>query len=305
MPQSDVCITAIYHFTPQTDEEVAQRRQQLFAIGEEIDLKGLVIMGCEGINGTVAGTSETIATFKETLEKWYGKLDWKDSSASENPFKRWFVKVRDEIVSLGNTDICPENGDHHHLTPQQWHDVLESGEDVVVLDTRNDYETEVGIFKNAIDPKLGQFNEFPQYVAQCDIPKDKKVLMYCTGGIRCEKALLEMERQGYTNVYQLQGGILKYLEEYPHKHFDGECFVFDHRTAVNQELKPSETYGLCPLSGDPADEWITCRRCGEETRVHKRIAKDNRHFCSKNCEYQFNLKSKRKAVNVSTVAQHQ
>ena len=153
------------------------------------------------------------------------------------------------------------------------------------------------MFKGAVDPNLKQFDEFPEYVNNCNIPKDKKVMMYCTGGIRCEKACLEMKRQGYQHVYQLKGGILQYIKECPNQKYQGECFVFDHRTAVNQDLAPSEQYRLCPHTGDPGDVTITCRNCGKEGVVHKAcVGKEEYETCCKDCRGQF-LRTAQKRSN--------
>lgn len=283
------CITAHYKFSPQTEDDIEPLRNDLFAFGQEIGMSGLVILGTEGLNGTVAAPSkEILQQWKDRLEATFGEITFKDSFADNQPFKRWFVKIRPEIVSLGDTEIIPD-GKNNHISPEEWDRMIDE-EDVVVLDTRNNYETEIGIFEGAVDPKLHCFQEFPEYVEKCGIPKDKKVLMYCTGGIRCEKASIEMQRQGYSQVYQLDGGILRYMKERPDKKWKGECFVFDHRVAVNKDMMPSERYGLCPHCGDPGDQEITCERCQEPGMMCVRCTKSMNHqTCSKNCNYQLNL----------------
>lgn len=281
-------VTAFYKFVPLNTKDAQRIRDDLYACGSDLNMGGLTIVGTEGINGTVAGSKEAIANWKEKIESTVGDVTFKDSTSNDQPFKRWFVKIRPEIVSLGDTKIIPK-GKHNHLSPEDWDRMIDS-EDVVILDTRNDYETEIGMFEGAIDPKLHCFQEFPEYVKTCEIPKEKKVLMYCTGGIRCEKACLEMERQGYENVYQLDGGILRYMQERPQKKWKGECFVFDHRVAVNQDLKPSDRYGLCPHCGDPGDQKVTCVRCDQPGMMCMRCLELMDHqTCSKNCNYQLNL----------------
>lgn len=288
-------VTAFYKFHPLPEDKIEDIRQALFAMGNDLDMGGLTIVGNEGINGTVAGSKEAISAWKSEIEGLVGEVTFKDSFSKERPFKRWFVKIRPEIVSLGDTKIVP-NGKNNHLSPEEWDAMIDS-EDVVILDTRNDYETEIGVFEGALDPKMHCFQEFPEYVASCDIPKDKKVLMYCTGGIRCEKASMEMQRQGYTQVYQLDGGILRYMQERPHKKWKGECFVFDHRVAVNENLEPSERYGLCPHCGDPGDQQITCERCKQPGTMCIRCTKKMEHrTCSKNCAYQYNLQLAKSAA---------
>ena len=271
-------------------------RDELFAFGEEIGMTGLVLVGTEGLNGTVAAeTEEILNIWKQKLESCFGEIVFKDSFSDDQPFKRWFVKIRNEIVSLGDTEIIP-HGKHNHIPPEEWDRMMEE-EDVVVLDTRNTYETEIGMCEGAIDPSLRTFQEFSEYVEKCDIPKDKKVLMYCTGGIRCEKACLEMERQGYENVFQLDGGILRYMKERPQKKWKGECFVFDHRVAVNEDLKPSERYGLCPHCGDPGDQHISCEHCQKPGMMCVRCIKSmDRQTCSKDCAYQRNLVLQKEAL---------
>lgn len=289
-------VSAHYKFSPLSEDKANEVRNDLFEFGESINMSGLVLVGTEGLNGTVAAPSENIrAQWKEKLESIFGEITFKDSFSDEQPFKRWFVKIRPEIVSLGNTAIVP-NGKNNHVTPEEWDHMIDS-EDVVILDTRNSYETEIGIFEGAIDPNLHCFQEFPEYVEKCDIPKDKKVLMYCTGGIRCEKASIEMQRQGYENVYQLDGGILRYMKERPQKKWKGECFVFDHRVAVNEDLMPSERYGLCPHCGDPGDQHITCEHCQKHGMMCIRCIQSlNRQTCSKDCAYRRNLVLQKEAL---------
>ncbi len=273
-------VTAFYKFISLDSLDALQKDLKEF--GEGIEMKGLTIIGTEGVNGTVAGPADAIEKWKAKIEELAGDVTFKDSKSEKQPFKRWFIKIRDEIVSLGDTKVLP-NGKHNHISPEEWETMMEE-EDVVILDTRNTYETEIGMFEGALDPKLDTFQEFPKWVSNCDIPKDTKVLMYCTGGIRCEKACLEMEKQGYSNVYQLDGGILRYIQEKPNRKWKGECFVFDHRVAVNQDLLPSSKYHLCPHCGDPGDIKTTCAYCNAFARICLRCnERPNRRSCSKNC----------------------
>ena len=286
--ESSYAITAVYKFFEVSDPEALQ--QQLLSKGEELEMLGLILVAKEGLNGTVAGSKESTDAFKTYLTSLIGEATFKDSPADEIPFKRFMVKIRNEIVNIGDADMQPD-GPNNHLSPTQWHDILSSDEDFVLLDARNDYETEIGVFKGAVDPKLEKFTDFPKYIEECDIPKDKKVLMYCTGGIRCEKASMEMQRQGYKHVYQLDGGILKYIEEYPEEFFEGECFVFDHRAAVDQKLESSTRYDLCPHCGDPGDQRMPCLECKADAVVCVRCMPEEEHrTCSKNCAYIFSMK---------------
>ncbi len=300
---SPFAITAFYKFIPIAQDNLESTRGALLATGDELGIKGLILVAAEGINGTVAGRPEAIASLKEYLNQTFGSITFKDSTAAEQPFRRWLIKIRTEIVHIGDTEVVPSSEENNHLTPDEWNKILES-EDVVLIDTRNTYETEIGMFEGAIDPKMEKFTDFPEYVKNCDIPKDKKVLMYCTGGIRCEKASIEMQRQGYKHVYQLKGGILQYLQEHPYEKFKGECFVFDHRAAVNQELLPSEKYTLCPHCGDPGDQDIRCIRCTTTARICNRCAPfQERNTCSKDCAHHIQLKNGLVAQSHGTVKQ--
>lgn len=286
MSDQSFTITAFYKFLDIGKAELASLRSELQRMGYKFKLQGLTLVATEGINGTVSSSAEGIADFKQYLQQRFGEIAFKDSYSDLRPFKRWLVKIRDEIVAIKDKSIFPV-GDHNHLSPQDWHRVL-SEEDVVLIDTRNICETEIGMFKGAIDPRLNSFGEFPEWVRNCGIPKDKKVLMYCTGGIRCEKAIISMEREGYENVYQLQGGILDYLTEYPEGHWEGECFVFDYRVAVDNQLAPSQKYKFCPHCGDPGDLKADCQVCDSETVICQPCSeKPDRNTCSKNCAERF------------------
>lgn len=242
-------ITTCYGFFPLDTQQVNRLRAELIAFGAEHAMKGLVLIAPEGINATVCGSADAIAAWKDMMRTLCADIVFKDSHADQPIFKRWSVKAKPEIVAIKQPDIAPR-GKRNHLRPDEW-DAMLSRDDVIVLDTRNDYEVAIGKFHGAIDPAIEHFSEFPAFIKNAGIPKDKKVLMYCTGGIRCEKAIIAMEKEGYENVYQLEGGILAYLEKFPHGKFDGECFVFDERVAVDQNLQPSKTFTLCPDCGDP------------------------------------------------------
>lgn len=283
-------ITAFYKFIDLPEEELETIQQELLQFGQDTELCGLTLLAHEGINGTIAGPKAAIEAWEAELTRRFGEITFKRSQADTQPFKRWFVKIRQTIVNLGQP-VSP-NGKHNHISPEEWDNMLQQ-DDVVVIDTRNDYEVAIGKFEGAIDPNIKTFQEFPEYVKNANIPKDKKVLMYCTGGIRCEKAIFEMEKQGYEHVYQLDGGILRYLQERPEGTFKGECFVFDHRVAVNKDLKPSEQYALCPHTGDPADTKISCKFCGETAKVHNScVSVPELNSCSKNCAHHLKIGSK-------------
>ena len=281
-------ISSFYRFASIPEDNLLRLKKDFENRLEALEVLGLILFSKEGSNATVAGSLDAMNAFKQMVLEIPGfdPVIWKDSTSEKKPFKRLVIDIRTEIVTMKRPDLFPEKTSNNHLSPSDWHQALNSNDDFVLLDTRNDYETQVGIFRGAVDPKLKVFSEFGPWVTNSNIPKDKKVLMYCTGGVRCEKAILEMQSQGYNNVFQLEGGILKYLEEFPHQNFEGECYVFDHRLAVDQELNPSKNYSLCPLCGDPASRKITCNKCKTEAVICPSCASDaTSQACSKNCRY--------------------
>jgi UPF0176 protein len=283
-------IVAFYKFVPLSPERVTVLRAALLALGENLEVQGLILLATEGINATVCALPEALAEFKQALLAIpeFTTLTFKDSFAPESVFRRLTIQVRQEIVTAELPGVYPKSAHHRHLPPKEWHALLESEDQVVVLDTRNDYETRIGKFKGAIDPQISKFSEFSGYVDTHPLPKDKTVLIYCTGGIRCEKAILALEEKGYENVYQLDGGILNYFAEFPDGGaFDGECFLFDHRVAVDSKLQPSQKYHLCPHCGDPAFVDFSCGYCKKPGHVCERCRTKphDGEACCKNCAY--------------------
>jgi UPF0176 protein len=169
---------------------------------------------------------------------------------------------------------------------------LSSGERITLIDTRNSYEVALGTFRGAHDPQIQRFSELGPWLDQNPPPRDEKVLVFCTGGVRCEKVVVDLKEKGYEDVFQLHGGILAYLEQYPDQHFEGECFVFDHRVSVDQHLAPSKINYLCHLCGDPTTEKRGCDYCGNHESICDRCVKlHGRSACSKNCLYHLNRMS--------------
>lgn len=257
----------------------------MHAFGHARAMRGLTILATEGVNGTVCGTTAAVKEWKSLLSERFGDITWNDSTANDLVFPRWLVKVREEIVALDKPGSARVDGTH--LTPSEWHEALKDP-NVVVIDARNTYETAIGTFEGAIDPGTAHFSEFTKFAKNSTIDRKKKVMLYCTGGIRCEKAIVAMKEAGFDNVFQLRGGILSYLKEFPHQQFSGECFVFDHRVAVDQHLAPSRTYSLCPSCGDPATEAMRCVRCDAPFSLCTQcIATKKTAACSKNCRYHY------------------
>ena len=225
-------------------DELPTRRDQLKSRCNELQLRGTILLAPEGINLFLAGTIENIAAFKTELcsEVFFADIQFKDSFSDHQPFGKLLVKLKKEIISFGVPEINPAKQPAERLSAGILKAWLDEGREVVLLDTRNEFEVKHGTFKNAKDFGINQFREFPAAMAQADPSlKEKTVVTFCTGGIRCEKAAPYLLQQGFKNVFQLDGGILKYFDECGNAHFDGECFVFDERIALDAELKPASS----------------------------------------------------------------
>lgn len=280
-------VSTFYSF--QTLKEVDKHKVLWQLKAEQLGLVGLVIMGEEGFNLTVAApTIENLSHFKAWVNHWYGHHEpimFKDSKTEIQPFKKFRVKIRPEIVTLKQKELKVKSNYFHHLSPEEWDRVIEQEPDAVIIDTRNWYEYNIGTFKRALNPNIPKFSDFPAWFRQQNIEPSRKILIFCTGGIRCEKGIFDLYEAGYKNVYQLEGGILNYLEQRPHKNFIGECFVFDKRVALDQNLQATKIYGLCPRCGQPGAIVKECRVCGSS--YHVCSEHENTPTCSKNCQYQW------------------
>lgn len=224
---------------------------------EQQAVKGTILLAQEGINGTIAGTRQSIDAVFSYLksDSRLQDIDIKESTAESAPFAKLKVRLKKEIVTIGLPEVSPTKQVGTYVPPQEWNSVI-SDPEVVVIDTRNRYEVGMGTFQGAKDPETDAFNEFPDYVKENLNPgKNKKVAMFCTGGIRCEKASSYMLSQGFEQVYHLKGGILKYLEEVPEEEslWQGECFVFDERVAIKHGLEVG-SYDMCYACGHPVSE---------------------------------------------------
>ena len=219
---------------------------------------GRVYVGREGLNGTVGGTPEQMESYRQYVWSLPGFEDteFKIDKSDEIPFAKLTCKVREEIVAL-NAEADPAEGGKH-MSPDEWRSVMESQKDYIMIDVRNNYESEVGHFEGAIKPDVENFYDFPKWLDEADLPKDKKVLMYCTGGIRCEKFSVLMKEKGWDDVNQLHGGILNYAKEEGGKHFKGKCFVFDDRLVVPVNKDDLQPIARCEITGKPADSYINC-----------------------------------------------
>jgi UPF0176 protein len=279
-----ISILAFYKFV--SIEAHTALQGPLLQFCQDHQIKGTVLLGAEGINGTVSGSAEAIGALQDYFEQsiYFKDLVAKLSYAEEHPFYRMKVKIKQEIVTIGQTCANPLKQVGTYVEPSDWNDLLNDPE-VVLLDTRNDYEVEVGTFRGAIAPNTTNFREFPAFIEHnLDPAKHKKIAMFCTGGIRCEKASSYMLAQGFEQVYHLKGGILQYLEDVPAENslWEGECFVFDNRVTVNHDLAPGK-YAMChacrhPISPEEMQsphyvKDISCPRCYDtQTEVNRERA---------------------------------
>jgi UPF0176 protein len=235
-------------------ESFATAQRELCAA---LALKGRVLIATEGINGTLAGPRAAADEYVVALraDARFTDIEIKESAGNAQTFPKLVVKVRKEIVTLGAGPLAPDL--HNHLSPAEWKRMLEEDPEVVVVDVRNRYESAAGKFTNAITCDIEHFRELPDYVEQLAELKDRKVLMYCTGGIRCEKASALFRSKGFTNVFQLHGGIVTYQEQFGNEHWLGECFVFDQRMTVrvDEALVP---IGKCAHTGRATSRFVNC-----------------------------------------------
>ena len=273
-----------YKFNKIEDPETFCEEHKRFC--KNLGLKGRIYISDEGINGTLGGTPEQVSKYKEQLSAIPGfdNIDFKTDSSDYIPFAKLICKTREEIVALHEEDVEPANGGKY-LEPHQWREVLESEEDYVLIDVRNDYESKIGHFEGAITPDVENFYDFPDWVDNLEIDKDKKVLMYCTGGIRCEKFSVLMREKGWEDVNQLHGGILRYGKEEGGVHFKGKCFVFDDRLVVPVNEKDMEPIAECEITGKPADTYINCAnmQCNKLFVCSEEGARKMDGCCSEEC----------------------
>lgn len=281
-------VAALYKFADLSDYKAFQPK--LLTVCKKHKVMGTLLLAEEGINGTIAGSREGIDAVLYYIRSHpsLNDLEHKESFASKQPFLRMKVKLKKEIVTMGVPGITPRNAVGTYVEPKAWNELL-SRDDVVIIDTRNDYEYEIGTFKSAINPKTETFREFPKYMKEnWDPQKYKKIVSFCTGGIRCERSTALLKEMGYEEVYHLKGGILKYLEEIPESEsfWQGECFVFDNRVSVTHGVKEG-TYDQCfgcryPLSQEQKKhphykEGVHCHRCYDKRSAEQHRRAEVRH----------------------------
>ncbi|MFW0778002.1 MAG: rhodanese-related sulfurtransferase [Rickettsiales bacterium] len=267
-------VATFYHFFDFAD--YASKREPLLDLFAKHNIKGSLLIADEGFNGTISGTREDIdvalAYLKDEIA--HGEFEHKESFHNVQPFKRCKVRLKKETISL--REHCPPELRGEYVEPKDWNALI-ADPDTIVLDTRNTYETYLGTFERAIDPQIRNFRDLPEYIrSELSDKKDKKIATFCTGGIRCEKLTSWMKDQGFEKVYHLKGGILKYFEDVPTKDsmWNGECYVFDERIAVDQELNPST-------------DATSCQPCGHTLTAKDRA--DERYQENVSCPYCFDM----------------
>ena len=251
-----ILVAAFYSIQPFKVKELAELKEFLKFRSGELGIMGMTILSPEGVNSTMSGEEQSLKSFLgEIDEKYFPKTpQFKLSWSQKHPFKRFSLKFRSEIVTADfapSRNLISQDIETGLISPSKFRELLKKQGGVTVLDTRNDYEVMLGKFEGAIDPQIQNFKQFSNFLEKADLPKDKPTLIYCTGGIRCEKAVGELKAKGFREVYQLDGGILNYIEQFPNDGFEGECFVFDKRVALDQELRPTENYQLSFETGFP------------------------------------------------------
>ncbi|TVR14358.1 MAG: rhodanese-related sulfurtransferase [Phormidium sp. GEM2.Bin31] len=285
-----IVVATFYQFVPLDDLD--SLRSQLLEFGGDRHLKGTLILAPEGINATVAGPRTAIDDLMAKLRQMpqfqgLERLEYKESQSQTPPFQRFKVRIKPEIVTFKQEEINPQETVGTYIQAREWNQLI-SNPEVTLIDTRNDFEVEIGTFKGAQNPKTSAFTEFPDYIKEnLDPQKTPKVAMFCTGGIRCEKATSYLLKQGFKEVYHLKGGILKYLEDVPEEDslWEGDCFVFDERVAVRHGLERGD-YELClscghPLSPEernsPHYDWgISCPHCYGRLSEEKRRRREEK-----------------------------
>ncbi len=294
-PENLIVVAAMYKFVNLLD--CSELQAALLSFCQLQEIKGTILVAQEGINGTIAGSRQQVDAVLTFLrnDSRFADIEHKESYTEIPPFERLKIKLKPEIVTLGLPEVNPHEKVGTYVKPEDWNELI-SNPEVTVIDTRNDYEVTIGTFKGAKNPQTQIFRDFPEYVQKhLDAKKHKKVAMFCTGGIRCEKASSYLLSQGFTEVYHLQGGILKYLEEIPPEEslWEGECFVFDERNTVNHDLEAGY-HELCFCCGYPISEadksspeyeqGISCPHCFHKLtqEKRKRLQQKWQHYQSTN-----------------------
>ena len=265
-------VSSFYKYVNISNPPEFQQKHLQFCLS--IGLKGRILVGEEGINGCVYGTKNQVKRYKNELRKnpLFSGIEFKDNAAEKPAYRKMFVRVRKEIVNFGfNVDLKNSGS---YVTPLKLKDMLDRNEDIALVDMRNDYEFRIGRFRNAINLPIDNFRELPDAINQLKNLKDKKIVAYCTGGIRCEKASAFLKENGFKDIYQIKGGILKFGEEFPDTYWEGKCFVFDDRLAIEINKFNTEPLAECTWCNKKCDDYLNCHN----------LDCDKLFICCENCK---------------------
>ncbi len=297
MDEQSVHILLFYKFARLTDPHKFTSEHLDYCVGA--GLLGKVLVATEGINGSVSGTKRQVDEYKAHLTGYdqFSDIAFKEELSTFHPFKKMIVRVKNEIIRMDQELDLDNRG--KYISPKELIDLYQSGEEFVILDTRNNYESDVGKFKDAITPDIDTFREFPAYVDGLDELKDKKVVTYCTGGIRCEKATSYMVARGFTDVYQLKDGILNFCQEYPDTVWEGKCFVFDQRLVSDVDPE-SKVLTQCTHCEEVSDRYQNCKHaeCDKLFIICESCSDEYKGCCTPECvqKYEAHLEIKSKQL---------
>ncbi len=259
-----------------------QKDHQAFC--NKLGIKGKVLIAKEGLNGSISGTKEQIEKYKEGLRenKLFNDIKFKDTYANEHPFRKTIVRVRKEIVTSGLKVNLKNKG--KYISPEELNKLIEENKDFVLVDARNNYESKIGKFKNALTPEIELFRDFKKIIKDLMKFKDKQIVTYCTGGVRCEKASAFLKENGFSNVFQLEDGILNYIDKFPDRHFEGRCFVFDNRLSIPSGSKNNEI-SFCEFCHIPSGRYVNCKNvnCDKMFLSCEECCQNMKGACSKKC----------------------
>lgn len=251
---------------------------------ENLGIKGKVLLAKEGINGSISGTKEQVEKYKRELtsHEKFSDVEFKEEVGSFHPFRKMIVKIKNEIIRMDKEIDISKTG--KHLSPAEFLEIYKNDEEVLILDARNDYEFDVGRFKNAIKAEISNFREFPEFVKKLEDKKDKKIVMYCTGGIRCEKASAYMIQNGFNDVSQLHGGVINFCQNFPNTVWEGSCFVFDDRLTTNVGQK--DELNKCLHCLENCDFYKNCKNqlCNKKIFICGNCSDEKNGCCSESCE---------------------
>ncbi len=278
-------VSSFYKYTNLKNPEAFQKEHIEFC--NKLGIKGKVLIAKEGINGTVSGTRQQIEKYEKELSghKEFKDIKFKRTLSDDHPFKKTIVRLRDEIVT-SRFDVNYKKASKY-ISPSELKRMYDNKEDFIVVDARNDYESKIGKFKNAITPSIETFREFPKIIRNLKKYKTKKIILYCTGGVRCEKASAVLIKGGFWDINQLEGGILNYIEQYPDTYFKGRCFVFDNRLSIGTGNKTKDI-AVCEKCHVTCSDYINC----------KNVKCDKLFICCDECKKQFNNTCSKRCKNI-------